>query len=208
MIIAAFSAVWFRSLQNHFKLLIVIYVRKYSDITSAYTLIWQDSFHVTRLKAGAAYDKMRGRGTTSTSDIPSPLTPNILSQPQILKRQKSSFSHLKMHLYRSLNSYDGEYLKREKCFIDLWDKHVFAVYLQAVMLQGYSTTFTTLVYSKHPDVINTLKKKIHLVMCVDQYCECAISVLSTQNLCRDSSNFSPKWTESSVSQCWIRFHFF
>lgn len=146
-----------------------IYVREYYESRQLYAFMWLDSFHDTRLKAGAAYDKTRCRGTTSTSDIPSPLTPDILLQPQILKRQKPSFSHLKKHLYRSLNSYHGEYLKREKCFIDLRDKNVFAVYPQAVMPQGYSTTFITLVYSKHPDVIHTLKKKIHSVTCMDQY---------------------------------------
>lgn len=106
-----------------------------------------------------------------------------------------------MHLYRSLSSYNGEYLKKGKYFY--WPPrktthNVFAVYLQVVLLQGCSTTphLTASVYSKQRSF--TLSKYIRL--CVDQYCECNknFSVLSTQNLYRVSSNSTTYMFRPSV----------
>lgn len=53
--------------------------------------------HCILTEAGAVRDKTGGQG--STPHIPSP---NIMSQPQILKRQKLNFSSSKMLLYKSL----------------------------------------------------------------------------------------------------------
>lgn len=107
-----------------------------------------------------------------------------------------------MHLYRSLERYHREYIKKGKCFIHLQDKNIFTVYLK-----GYGTTihFITLVYSKHKqtNVIHTLTKYM------DQYCECTkdISSLYTQkNFYREQQLH--RLYVSTVSQCWIIFHHF
>lgn len=49
----------------------------------------------------------------------------------------------------SPNSYDGEYLKREKCFINLQEqKNVFVGHLQPVTLHGYGTNETSRCHSR------------------------------------------------------------
>lgn len=77
-----------------------------------------------------------------------------------------------MHLYSNPNSYHGEYLKREKCIIDLQEENVFAVYLQ-----GSSTTPTFHSFSLfQTSRCCSLFRKVHLVRYMGQYSECNVDI--------------------------------
>lgn len=71
---------------------LTIYARKDCIIMTTYILCWQDSLQcfVAQSRCSTVSVWEWSRGTNPTSDIPSLLTPNMLSQPQILSRQKPS----------------------------------------------------------------------------------------------------------------------
>lgn len=121
------------------------------------------------MQYSTVYYDTRGQDTTSTSDIPSPLTPNILSQPQILRRKKETFIlSSKMHLYSSQNSYYGEYLKREKCIIDL--QEVICICYLSARIQHNPTFHSFSLFQTSR--CRPLFRKVHLVTRMGQYSEC------------------------------------
>lgn len=102
------------------------------------------------------------------------------SNPQ--KTETLIFSS-KMHFYMSPNSYDGEYLKREKCFIDLQEQK------KCIRWSPAACNVARLRHKRDIQMSFTLKIYIQFYVWIS-----AVNV--TQNLCRDSSNSTYMFLDS------------